>query len=71
MWWRRICDGWMAGILSLLSTQGIAAFWSFLVPPFGVGALLLLLVTVGPRIPLVQLFFQVVVLLGKVFHRRG
>ena len=71
MWWCRICDRRMAGILSLLPTWGMAALQSFLVTPFSTSALLLLLVIVGPSIPLVQLFFQVMVLLGKVFHRRG
>ena len=28
----RICAGWLAGILSFLSTRGIAAFWPLLVP---------------------------------------
>ena len=28
----RICAGWLAGILSFLSTRGIVAFWPLLVP---------------------------------------
>ena len=71
MWWCRICDGQMAGILSLLPTWGMVVLQSFSVPPFSAGALSLLHVTVEPNIPLAQLFFQVVVLLGKAFHRRG
>ena len=58
----------MVGILSLLYARSIAAFWSFLVPHFDVGALLLFFVIVGPNIPLAQLFLQVVVLLSKAFH---
>ena len=61
----------MAGVLSLLSTWGITAFWSFLVPPFSVAALLLISMIVGPSIPLAQLFLHVVVLLSKVFHGSG
>ena len=29
MRWSRICNGWMASVLSLLSAQGIVVFWSF------------------------------------------
>ena len=61
----------MAGVLSLLFAQGIVAFWSFLVPPFGIGVLLLLSVIVGPSLPLAHLFLQVVVLLSKAFRSRG
>ena len=68
VWWCRICDGWMVGVLS---ARGIAAFWSFLVSPFGTGTLLLLSMIVGSCVPLAQLFFQVVVLLSKAFYSRG
>ena len=68
MQWCRIYDRWTTGILSLVSALGIATFWSFSVPPFGADAILLLSVTIGPNIPLVQLFLQVVVLLSKTFH---
>ena len=71
MWWCCFHDGWATGILSLLSTRSITAFWSFLVPPFGTGALLLFSMTVGPSIPLAQLFIQVMILLSKVFHSRS
>ena len=58
----------MVGVLSLLSTRGIAAFWSFLVPFFDVGTLLLLPMIVGSCVPLAQMFFQVVVLLNTAFY---
>ena len=38
-----------------------------LVPYLGASALLLLFVTIGPRIPLAQLLLQVMVLLSKAF----
>ena len=58
----------MVGVLSLLSARGIAAFWSFLVPFFDVGTLLLLPMIVGSCVPLAQMFFQVVVLLNTAFY---
>ena len=61
----------MASILSLLFAWGIAAFWSFTVPLFGVGALLLLFVTIRPSIPLAQLFLQVVILPSKALHNNS
>ena len=68
VWWCRICERWMASVLSLLSARGIAAFWSFLVPSFGAGTLLLLPMIVGSCVPLAQMFFQVVILLNKAFY---
>ena len=58
-------------MVGVLSARGIAAFWSFLVSPFGTGTLLLFSVIVGSRVPLAQLFFQVMVLLSKAFYSRG
>ena len=61
----------MVGVLSLLFAWGIAAFWSFAVPPFGTGTLLLLSMIDRSYVPLAQLFFQVVVLLSKAFYSRS
>ena len=58
-------------MVGVLSARGIATFWSFLVSPFGTGTLLLFSVIVGSRVPLAQLFFQVMVLLSKAFYSRG
>ena len=53
----RICDGWMARVLSLWSAWGIATFWPFFVPSLSVGAFLVLLLSVKPRVFLAQLLF--------------
>ena len=59
-------------VLSLLSAQGIVALRSFSIPPISgvLGAIILLFffLIMGPNVPLVQLFFQVVILLSKAFH---
>ena len=71
VWWFCICDEWTTNVLSLLSAQGAAAFWSFLVPSLGTGTLFFLPTIVGSRIPLEHLFLQIMVLLSKAFYSRG
>ena len=48
--WSHICDGWMACILSLWSAWGVATFRPFLVPSLSVGAFLVLILSVKPRV---------------------
>ena len=55
--WSRICGGWTALVLSLWSTWGVATFQPFLIPPFSVGAFLVLLLSVKPRVLLARLIF--------------
>ena len=64
---RRI-NGWY---LVALVCLGHYCLLVLLDPPFWRGALLLFLVIVRPNIPLVQLFLQVMVLLGKAKPSRG
>ena len=66
--WNRIGDGWLASILSLWSTQGVATFRLFLVPSLNVGAFLVFLLSIKVCILLAQLFFQVMVLFGEALH---
>ena len=66
--WNSIGDGWPAYVLSVWSTWGAATLRYFLVPSFSVGVFLVFLLSVKACILLAQLFFQIMVLLGKALH---
>ena len=57
MIWNRICGEWMAHVLSLWSTWGVATFQPLMVPSLSVDAFLILLLSIKPRILLAQLLF--------------
>ena len=57
-----------AGILSLLPTCGMTAFWPLLVPSFCVCSFLVFLLSVLLRVLLAQLFLQVMILFGEAFY---
>ena len=66
--WSRICDRWTAHVLSLWLAWGVATFLPFLVPFLNDSAFLVLLLSVKPRVLLVQLLFQIMVLLGEALY---
>ena len=68
MRWSHICDGWTAHVLSFWSISGVATFRPLLVPYLSAGTFLVFLLSVMPCVVLMQLLFQIIVLLGEAFH---
>ena len=71
--WSRICDGWSTHTLSFWSTWGVATFRPLLVPSLSIGPFLVFLLSTLRYVPLPQLFLQVMILFGEMFHycRKG
>ena len=68
MRWNRISDGWATDVLSFWLARGIATFRPFLVPSLSASAFLVFLLGIHHRVLLVQLFLQIMILLGEAFY---
>ena len=66
----RISDGWTTHVLSFWSAWGVTTLRPLLVSSFSTGTFLVLLLSVMALIPLMQLLFQIVILLREALHDR-
>ena len=66
--WSRNCDRWTVRVLWLWFAWGITTFRPFLVPSLIPDAFLVLLLSVKPHVLLMQLLFQIMVLLGEALY---
>ena len=66
--WSHVCDRWTTHVWSFWPTRGIATFWPFLVSFVCASAFLVFFLSVMSYVPLTQLFFQIMILFGEVFH---
>ena len=68
MGWSHVCSRWTTHVWSFWSVRGIATFRPLLVSFVCACAFFILFLSVMSRVPLTQLFFQIMILFGKVFH---
>ena len=63
-----VCGRWTTQVWSFWSARGIATFRSLLVSFVCTCAFLILFLSVMSCVPLMQLFFQILILFGEAFH---
>ena len=63
-----VCGRWTTHVWSFWFARGMATFRPLLVSYVCTYAFLILFLSVMSRVPLTQLFFQIVILFGEAFH---